>query len=159
MFLHALAQRLIVFQHDGAHVFEGTYQNFLEKEGWEDEADLKKSAIKVRAETVENERQTKKIRRQKRSAILTERAKALKPMEQRIEKIENDIISHEEQLKDLTQAMQKATQLQSGAKIVELSQKIHGSRAAIDHLFEELEELTMRLEQRKQDFESRLTES
>ena len=45
MFLHALAQRLIVFQHDGAHVFEGTYQHFLDKEGWEDEEDLKKSVV------------------------------------------------------------------------------------------------------------------
>ena len=159
MFLHALAQRLIVFQRDGAHVFEGTYQNFLEREGWEDEEDLKKSAVKVPSEKVENERQTKKLRRQKRSAILNERAQVLKPIEQRIEQIENDIISHEEQLKDLTQAMQKAAQLQSGAKIMELSQDIHTSRSAIDHLFEELEELTTLLEKRKKDFEPRLTET
>ncbi len=159
MFLHALAQRLIVFQQDGAHVFEGTYQNFLEKEGWEDEEDLKKSVVNSTEETIDNERPTKKIRRQKRSAILTQRAQALKPIEQRIEQIENDIISHEEQLKDLTHAMQKATQLQSGAKIMELSQKIHSSRSAIDHLFEELEEQTTLLEKRRADFETQLTET
>jgi ATP-binding cassette subfamily F protein 3 len=159
MFLHALAQRLIVFQRDGAHVFEGTYQNFLEKEGWEDEEDLKKAAVKVPLEKVENERQTKKIRRQKRSTILNQRAQVLKPIEQRIEQIENEIISHEEQLKDLTQAMQKAAQLQSGSKIMELSQDIHSSRSAIDHLFEELEEQATLLEKRKKDFESRLTET
>ena len=159
MFLHALAQRLIVFQHDGAHVFEGTYQHFLEKEGWEDEEDLKKSVVNSTEETVENERPTKKIRRQKRSAILTQRAQALKPIEQRIEQIENDIISHEDQLKDLTQAMQKASQLQSGAKIMELSQEIHSSRSAIDHLFEELEEQTTLLEKRRADFETKLTET
>ena len=159
MFLHALAQRLIVFQHDGAHVFEGTYQHFLEKEGWEDEEDLKKSVVNSTEETVDNERPTKKIRRQKRSAILTQRAQALKPIEQRIEQIENDIISHEEQLKELTQAMQKAAQLQSGAKIMELSQEIHSSRSAIDHLFEELEEQTTLLEKRRADFETQLTET
>ena len=159
MFLHALAQRLIVFQHDGAHVFEGTYQHFLEKEGWEDEEELKKSLVNSTEETVDNERPTKKIRRQKRSAILTQRAQALKPIEQRIEQIENDIISHEEQLKELTQAMQKAAQLQSGAKIMELSQEIHSSRSAIDHLFEELEEQTTLLEKRRADFETQLTET
>ena len=113
----------------------------------------------VTEETVENERPTKKIRRQKRSAILTQRAQALKPIEQRIAQIENEIISHEEQLKELTQAMQKATQLQSGAKIMELSQKIHSSRSAIDHLFEELEEQTTLLEKRRADFETKLTET
>ena len=159
MFLHALAQRLIVFQHDGAHVFEGTYQHFLEKEGWEDEEELKKSLVNSTEETVDNERPTKKIRRQKRSAILTQRAQALKPIEQRIEQIENDIISHEEQLKELTHAMQKAAQLQSGAKIMELSQEIHSSRSTIDHLFEELEEQTTLLEKRRADFETQLTET
>ncbi len=38
MFLHALAERLIVFQNNEISVFEGTYQNFLEKGGWEDES-------------------------------------------------------------------------------------------------------------------------
>ena len=37
MFLHALAERLIVFQHDNVYVSEGSYQRFLEKGGWEDE--------------------------------------------------------------------------------------------------------------------------
>ena len=159
MFLHALAGRLVVFQHDHAYVFEGTYQQFLEKDGWEDEEFLRKPTVKNRTEIVADEKQTKKIRRQKRSAILTERAKILKPIEQRIDQIESDIISHEEQLKDLTQAMQKASQLKSGAKIVELSQAMHSSRSTIDHLFEELEELTTLLEKRKADFETRLSES
>ena len=55
--------------------------------------------------------------------------------------------------------MQKATQLQSGAKIMELSQKIHASRSAIEHLFTELEEQTSLLEKQKTDFDERLTES
>ena len=39
MFLHALANRLIVFKKDCVEVFEGTYQEFLDKEGWEDDED------------------------------------------------------------------------------------------------------------------------
>ena len=31
MFLHALADRLIVFDDIGARMFDGTYQDFLEK--------------------------------------------------------------------------------------------------------------------------------
>ena len=38
MFLHALAQRLVVFQNNEVNVFEGSYQEFLDKGGWEDES-------------------------------------------------------------------------------------------------------------------------
>ena len=112
MFLHALAQRLIVFQHESAYVFEGTYQDFLEKEGWEDEKEHTTTLVKEVLETEEYEKQTKKSRRQKRSAIIAERSKFLKPLEEKIEQIDNDIVHHEGQLEELTQAMQKATQLQ-----------------------------------------------
>ena len=37
MFLHALANRLVIFTSSGIDIFEGTYQEFLEKQGWEDE--------------------------------------------------------------------------------------------------------------------------
>ncbi|MEK7376847.1 MAG: ATP-binding cassette domain-containing protein, partial [Candidatus Margulisiibacteriota bacterium] len=37
MFLHHLANRLIVFNEDKVFVFEGTYQDFLDKLGWEGE--------------------------------------------------------------------------------------------------------------------------
>jgi ATP-binding cassette subfamily F protein 3 len=159
MFLHALAQRLIVFQHESAYVFEGTYQDFLEKEGWEDEKEFISAPAKDLRDTEDSEKQTKKIRRQKRSTIIAERSKILKPLEQKIEQIENDIVYHEEQLGEFTLAMQKATQLQSGGKIMELSQKIHASRSAIEHLFTELEEQTSLLEKQKADFDERLTES
>lgn len=159
MFLHALAQRLIVFQHDSAYVFEGTYQDFLEKEGWEGEKEPNTTPVKDARETLENEKQTKKSRRQKRSAIIAERSKFLKPLEEKIKQIEKDIVHHEGQLEGLTQAMQKAAQLQSGAKIMELSQKIHASRSAIEDLFTELEEQTYLLDKRKADIDKRLTES
>jgi ATP-binding cassette subfamily F protein 3 len=38
MFLHHLANRLIVFDGDNAFIFEGTYQEFLNKVGWQEES-------------------------------------------------------------------------------------------------------------------------
>ena len=37
MILHAMAERLIVFDGNGAWLFEGTYQDFLDRVGWQDE--------------------------------------------------------------------------------------------------------------------------
>ena len=37
MFLHTLAERLVVFQHNDIAVFDGRYAEFLAKGGWHDE--------------------------------------------------------------------------------------------------------------------------
>jgi len=43
LFLHHLANRLIVFTENGVSVFEGTYQDFLDRVGWEEEIKPKKA--------------------------------------------------------------------------------------------------------------------
>jgi hypothetical protein len=54
--------------------------------------------------------------------------------------------------------MVKASQLNSGAKIVELSQSMHHCRSTIDRLFDELETLTVSYEQHRVSFEEKLGE-
>ena len=58
-----------------------------------------------------------------------------------IEKIEYDIENYEKELAELSKSMQEASQLQSGPRILSLSQAIHNCQSAIDRLFVELEEL------------------
>ena len=158
MFLHALAERLIVFQNDGAYVFEGSYQEFLDKEGWKGErpisgheavsGDKEKACFKL----------TKKEMRRRRSKFINERAKELKPLEQRILKVEDTIVKHEKELDEFTAAMQAASQARDGDKIAVLSQSIHTCRSVIDKLFDELEQSTGAFDQKKAVFEKRLEE-
>jgi ATP-binding cassette subfamily F protein 3 len=153
MFLHALAQRLIVFQNDRVEVFSGSYRDFLEKVGWEHEGPVQKpkgekTVLKL----------TKKELRQRRSEIITEKGKVLKPIEQSIAKAENDIERFEDELSELNQAMQKASQNQDGKKIVEFSRSIHKRQSEIDHIFDELEKLTGFLEKKRAKFEKKLEE-
>ena len=158
MFLHALAERLIVFQNDGAYVFEGSYQEFLDKEGWKREGqvsgpegvsgDKEKACFKL----------TKKEIRRRRSKFINERAKVLNPLEQRILKAENTIVKHEKRIDELTAAMQAASQARDGDKIAALSQSIHSCRSVIDKLFDELEQSTTAFEQKKAVFEKKLEE-
>ncbi|HRU38515.1 MAG TPA: ABC-F family ATP-binding cassette domain-containing protein [Candidatus Goldiibacteriota bacterium] len=67
MFLHHLANRLIVFDNDEVLVFEGTYQDFLERKGWKGEGpaenskDIVKEVPARRGRDAEAERQKKKI--------------------------------------------------------------------------------------------------
>ena len=156
MFLHTLAERLIVFQNDRVDVFEGSYQRFLEKGGWGDEEVIPKPVRKDDGEKKSDKKPTKKEIRRRRSKIIIERAKVLNPLEQRIAQLEHAIEARENELGELNAAMREASQAQSGPKILELSQSIHNCQAAIDKLFEELEELTSTFEEQKAMFEKKL---
>ena len=158
MFLHALARRLIVFQNDGINVFGGSYQQFLDKGGWQDESKvhrtLQQPGIKVDASV----KLTKKELRRQRSEIISQRSRVVKPIQQRAEALENEIEKNELELSRLNQSMQQAAQNQDGAKIAEVSQAIHICQQTIDRLFEQLEKLTRDLETRNAEFETRLNQ-
>ncbi len=149
MFLHALAERLIVFQEEDVHVFEGSYQRFLEKEGWKEEKTTEA------AQNV-NTKITKKELRRLRSEIIIEKSKALKPIEQIITKTENEIEALEKELNSYMEAIQKALQDKAGKKVAELSQQIHNYQKSIDSLFNDLELFTEELETKSAEFEEKL---
>jgi len=156
MFLHALAQRLIIFYHDTIEVFEGSYQRFLEKGGWGDEEELLSSQRKANGASDAGSRLDKKTMRKMRADIITQRSKLINPIEKRIAQVEAGIEKNEKRLKELHSAMQEASENQDGQKIVKISQSIHTCEEAIDSLFEELEDLTNSLEEHSTDFDRQL---
>ena len=157
MFLHALAERLIVFQNHRIDVFEGSYQRFLEKYGWSDETEVSETDLNGGDPHKEsNLKLTKKEKRRLRSKFVAERSMILKPIEQRILSIENRIEKHEHELDELNADLLSASQAGDGEKIGVLSRSIHTCRSAIDNLFEELEQSTIALEEQKTIFEEKL---
>ena len=156
MFLHTLADKLIVFQNDEIDVFDGRYQEFLEKGGWHDE---KLSESKDRSQAIpagSNARLAKKEMRRKKSEIINRRSKAVRPLDKRITRLENDIESHEVELENLNNYMQLASQDQDGTRISEISQSIHACQSNIDKLFDELETATDELDSQNAVFEREL---
>ncbi len=158
MFLHALADRLIVFNDNGIEIFEGGYGEFLEKGGWHDEDDKLRSREKFDRQSKVSEKINKKEIRKLRSEIITERSKALKPLEERIRKMENNIDAHEKELERLNHEMIEASQNRNGEKIGEISRAIHACQTAIDENFDHLESLTETLDTQSAEFQRRLEE-
>ncbi len=156
MFLHALARRLIVFQNDHLDVFDGSYQRFLDKGGWQDDAKPNGAPQTTDPEAAAPLKRTKKTLRRQRSAIVAQRSRVLRPIQARAATVESKIEKNERELKHLNQSMQQAAQNQDGAKIAEISQAIHMCQQTIDRLFAELEELTRDLDARSAEFEIRL---
>ena len=156
MFLHTLAERLIVFQNNQVSVFEGSYQRFLDKGGWKDMMHNENTEPRKMETADLNPKLNKKEIRRRRSLFIAERAKVLKPLEQRILNTEDAIEKHEKKLDELSTAMQEASQNQDPNRIEQVSQAIHNCRTAIDRLFEELEQFTADFEEQHDVFEMKL---
>ncbi len=154
MFLHALAKRLIVFKDEEIFLFEGSYQRFLEKGGWEDED----KSPKLTEQDGTSEKQDRKSIRKKRSKIIANKSKVLKPIKKQITKVENHIENLEKDLDRLNKDMQDASQAGDGIKISELSKSIHDSQTTINDLFDNLEQLTNNLEKQEALFEKEIAQ-
>ncbi len=152
LFLHALAERLIVFNGCSVSVFNGRYQEFLDKGGWEDE-DV--SEQKSSEESLSEKLSPKKLR-QLRSEIITLRSRTLKPMEKRLADIEKGIGRHEKHIEDCGISMTEASRANDGERIVKLSRELKNSHQTIDRLFDELETLTDSYEEHKKKFDQQL---
>lgn len=157
MFLHALAERLIIFYKDSIEVFEGGYQRFLEKGGWGDEETTLAAPKKLKSDKDSPEKLDKKELRKKRAEIITERSRALGPLEKGIARVESEIEAREKRLKVLHAAMQEATLAREGKRISGISMDIHTCEQEIETLFIELEELTAEFDRLGAVFEERLS--
>ncbi|MGE5257706.1 MAG: ATP-binding cassette domain-containing protein [Hyphomicrobiales bacterium] len=158
MFLHALAGRLIVFRENGVEVFDGSYQEFLEKGGWQDEKQPAKTEEELAAESAQNPRALRKELRRQRSEILARRGRALKPLEQEMKQLERGIEEQDGKMAQLTRAMQAASEGRDGAKIAAISQSIHVCQKEIDRLFDALDRATRNHEDLDAGFDRELAE-
>jgi len=159
MFLHALAERLVVFDNDDIVVYEGGYQRFLDKVGWRDEV-MQGSIAAVPPPTAtagaEKPKLTPKELRRLRSEVVAERSRALRPLESRIAEIEKSVEMHDASLRELNAQLVKASHDRNGAKVVEVSKTMHQTKKTIDGLLEELEKVTTEYEDKKAVYDSRM---
>lgn len=158
MFLHALAQRLVVFQGNGIIVYEGGYQRFLEKIGWTEEEDLPRERSAAQPEEADQDKSNPKEIRRKRSAVLTERAGALKPLEGRMAGTEAAIETKERELEELNTAIVEAGRGKRGPEIVQVSKAMHRLKEDIDALYKKLETQSEEHRQIKRRYDRELAE-
>lgn len=154
MILHALSTRLIVFDNDRVKVFEGTYHDFLERDGWKDESAV---AALARQDTEKKGDGTdrKELRRMK-AELIDRRSRILVPLTAKISEVEEEITQLEQGMTQETKALVDASVKGDGESIKRLSKSIHASRGKIDTLFDELETLTNELDVQSREFEERL---
>jgi len=146
--LRAVCDRLIIFSKNGADYFDGNYDDFLEKIGWEEEVvnQTVKSTPKV------NKKENKKLR----GAIITERNKLTSPLKKEVEFLENKIMKIEELLEDEHQKLIKASSNGDNSKVIELSGVVRKYEKEVEENFELLEIAQNKLDEIINEYMTRL---
>ena len=104
--LRAVCDKLIVFTNEGAEYFNGDYDEFLTKVGWEEEEGIQKKKV---VKPKRNKKEIKKLR----ALLVTEKSKLAFPIKQEISQIEAlstaDKAKKQSRLKDLEKDLERLT--------------------------------------------------
>jgi ATP-binding cassette subfamily F protein 3 len=148
MLLRRLADALIIFHKGGAEYFEGTYDEFLEKIGWEEEEGSKPKKKKPKIDYKER----KKLRR----ALTQERNEKRKPFTKEIKLCEEKIEKLEAEMAERNEALDKASLSGDNSAIMELSKEVGLLQQQVDEWFERLESASLEDEEIVAEYEEKL---
>ena len=148
--LRRVCDRLIIFTKDGASYFDGNYDDFLEKIGWEDEEEEKEP----KKESINNKKENKKLR----SELIQQRSKLTSPLKKKVEKLENSIMQIEEQIELNQKELITASNNKDNSKVIELSSIVLKQEKEVEENFEELEITQTQLDEINDEYEKKLDE-
>ncbi len=134
--LRAVANKLIVFQDGKSFVFDGSYDEFLEKVGWSDEDSNK-----------ENSKKTAPSEAPKSGSELQELNKVLRPLQRELAKIETKVLEDEEKMKELQSQILDISSRSSlnesdQSRLIDLDAATQSLQRKIDDGFEKMIEIS-----------------
>ena len=150
MLLHRLADALIIFHKGGAEYFDGNYNEFLEKIGWEEEEQSKPKKKKPKV----NYKEVKKLRK----ALTQERNEKRKSFTKEIKLCEEKIEKAESRLAEKNKELENASSKSDNTTIMEISKEVGKVQQEIDALFEKLEIATDKDDKIVAEYEIKLEE-
>lgn len=130
LMLRNLATKLVIFHNGNAEFFNGNYDDFLEKIGWESEETKTTKSSKRKL--------TEKEIKERRAEIAIERAKLLRPLKEEIDKTEAEITANENLLNRINAELEKAAISQDTAKLNDYTHAVGKLNHLIENLFEKL---------------------
>jgi ATP-binding cassette subfamily F protein 3 len=156
LILRALATKLVVFDDGRVSLFEGTYQDFLERVGWADEGGVR--VKKPKRQEPEKQQACRRDAKKLRTTIMNERSKALAGLKKRIEAIEAEITKLEYDVAQDTQRLTEASVKGKALEIKKYSQTVRENKAKIEELFNELGTVTAEHDEKAKVFDRQLAE-
>jgi ATP-binding cassette subfamily F protein 3 len=133
MLLRELADQLIIFREGNAEFFDGGYDDFLEKIGWDEDISDAPKPVKLTVNV------NKKEQKQQRAELIQERSRLLNPLKKDIDHCENTIMKLEEKLKTSHELLITYSNEGESGKLMDLSKQVAADEKMIEELFERLE--------------------
>jgi ATP-binding cassette subfamily F protein 3 len=157
MILERLATRLIVFDAGKVSLFQGGYRDFLDRVGWS--AETQDGAGRGHGASAEplKARKSRDARR-KRAEIVTARGKATKPLKNKVDKLEKEIVQLEQEVKEHEQQMGWAATDGRNEDLAKHGALAVGKRRSIETNFEKLEVISEELDRASAKFDTQLKE-
>lgn len=148
--LRRVCDRLIIFAKNGAQYFDGGYDLFLEKMGWEEEENEEKTKQKPKTDFKDN----KKLK----ANLIRDKNKLTSPMKKKIEKLEVSIIKSEELLASHQKKLLDASNNGDSFKIIEFSKLVSLEQKEVEKMFELLEIIQNEFDEITKDYDKKIAE-
>jgi len=130
--LRVLANKLVIFHENRAEFFPGTYDEFLETIGWEEESSLEKT----------KEKSLNKHSKPEDAGPAKKQTRELKSLKKDYENMESEILKLEDGLKNKNEEVLRMVQERGDvSQIQELYKTIGKMQSRIDDCYSQMEEL------------------
>jgi len=147
--LRRTCDRLIVFTKEGAQYFDGGYDLFLEKMGWEDEESEERPKQKPKAN---NTKENKKLR----AELVRERNAEILPLKKRVQELEESIIGKEELISLNHDKLTDASNEGDTIKIMDISKLVASQESEVEELFGLLETAQNELDKINNSYDAKI---
>lgn len=147
--LRRVCDRLIIFAKEGAEYFDGGYDDFLAKIGWEDQEETEE---KVKEAPKSNHKENKKLR----AELIRERNKLTSPLKKKVDKLEDKIMELENTLSLKHEELVEASNAGDSATLMELSKTVSAMENQVETMFEELELQQTALDDIMQEYDEKI---
>jgi ATP-binding cassette subfamily F protein 3 len=146
--LRRVCDRLIIFSKGGADYFDGGYDDFLDRVGWEEE----ETEVKVKKAPKMNKKDAKKLR----TALLSERNKLRAPLKKKVDALEAEIEKIEDVIESEKHELIQASNSGDNKKVSEISKLIADQELKAETKFSELEIFQSQVDEITEEYDKKL---
>ena len=149
--LNSVAKKLIIFDRNKVMFFEGTYAEFLERYGWEDESNILKTQNNVNTKKVYTKDEIKKLR----ALLIQEKSKIIKPLEEKIKDLEQKIFNIEQKIEENNKLLVKACEENNIEHLSQIPKENKQLKENLDKLYTELLQSTEQFEEKERYYKDK----
>ena len=149
--LNSVAKKLIIFDRNKVTFFEGTYAEFLERYGWEDESNILKTQNNVNTKKIYTKDEIKKLR----ALLIQEKSKVIKPLEEKIKYLEQQIFNIEQKIEENDKLLVKACEENNIEHLSQIPKENKQLKENLDELYAELLKNTEQFEEKEKYYKDK----